>query len=212
MLQMHANEREEIKEVRAGDIAAAVGLKDVTTGDTLCDPTSTDHPRTHDLPGAGDLAGGRAEDQGRPGKDGHRAEPACAGRSVVPRADRRRIGPDHHLGHGRAAPGNHRRPHEARVQAWKPTSASRRWRIARRSAARSKTSKASSSSSPVVAASTVTSVITLEPNEPGKGYEFVECDQGRRDSARIHPGGGQGHPGNAEGWRAGGLSRSSTSR
>ena len=38
ILQMHANEREEIKEVRAGDIAAAVGLKEVTTGDTLCDP------------------------------------------------------------------------------------------------------------------------------------------------------------------------------
>jgi elongation factor G len=36
LLQMHANQREEIKEVRAGDIAAAVGLKDVTTGDTLC--------------------------------------------------------------------------------------------------------------------------------------------------------------------------------
>ncbi|MDH5741038.1 MAG: elongation factor G, partial [Nitrospira sp.] len=38
ILQMHANSREEIKEVRAGDIAAAVGLKDVTTGDTLCAP------------------------------------------------------------------------------------------------------------------------------------------------------------------------------
>ncbi|MDF1797344.1 MAG: elongation factor G [Coxiellaceae bacterium] len=37
LLQMHANSREEIKEVRAGDIAAAVGLKNVTTGDTLCD-------------------------------------------------------------------------------------------------------------------------------------------------------------------------------
>ncbi len=37
ILQMHANSREEIKEVRAGDIAAAVGLKDVTTGETLCD-------------------------------------------------------------------------------------------------------------------------------------------------------------------------------
>ena len=37
LLQMHANHREEIKEVRAGDIAAAVGLKEVTTGDTLCD-------------------------------------------------------------------------------------------------------------------------------------------------------------------------------
>lgn len=38
MVQMHANDRQEIKEVRAGDIAAAIGLKDVTTGDTLCDP------------------------------------------------------------------------------------------------------------------------------------------------------------------------------
>ncbi len=37
ILQMHANDREEIKEVLAGDIAAAVGLKDATTGDTLCD-------------------------------------------------------------------------------------------------------------------------------------------------------------------------------
>ncbi|MEN8176109.1 MAG: elongation factor G [Pseudomonadota bacterium] len=41
ILQMHANSREEIKEVRAGDIAAAVGLKDVTTGDTLCDMNNT---------------------------------------------------------------------------------------------------------------------------------------------------------------------------
>jgi elongation factor G len=43
IVQMHANSREEIKEVRAGDIAAAIGLKDVTTGDTLCDP---EHPIT----------------------------------------------------------------------------------------------------------------------------------------------------------------------
>ena len=38
LLQMHANQRDEIKEVRAGDIAACVGLKEVTTGETLCDP------------------------------------------------------------------------------------------------------------------------------------------------------------------------------
>src|SRR3546814_14575652 len=36
IVQMHANQREEIKEVRAGDIAALIGMKDVTTGDTLC--------------------------------------------------------------------------------------------------------------------------------------------------------------------------------
>ncbi|MBX4180738.1 elongation factor G [Sodalis sp. CWE] len=38
IVQMHANKREEIKEVYAGDIAAVIGLKDITTGDTLCDP------------------------------------------------------------------------------------------------------------------------------------------------------------------------------
>src|SRR5207253_8386538 len=41
LLQMHANKREELEEVRAGDIAAAIGLKDTKTGDTLCD---AEHP------------------------------------------------------------------------------------------------------------------------------------------------------------------------
>ncbi len=40
IVQMHANNREEVSEIRAGDIAACVGLKDVTTGETLCDPSS----------------------------------------------------------------------------------------------------------------------------------------------------------------------------
>jgi elongation factor G len=40
ILQMHANQRDEIKEILAGDIAACVGLKDVTTGETLCDPNA----------------------------------------------------------------------------------------------------------------------------------------------------------------------------
>ena len=91
LLQMHANQREEIKEVRAGDIAAAVGLQEATTGDTICDPDKPIIARADDLPGAGDLAGGRAEDQGRPGEDGHRAEPPRAGRPVVPRPHRRGI-------------------------------------------------------------------------------------------------------------------------
>ena len=40
IVQMHANEREEVTEIRAGDIAACIGLKDVTTGETLCDPSA----------------------------------------------------------------------------------------------------------------------------------------------------------------------------
>jgi elongation factor G len=50
LLQMHANERSEIKEVRAGDIAAAVGLRDVTTGDTMCDPEHTIQLEKMDFP------------------------------------------------------------------------------------------------------------------------------------------------------------------
>ncbi len=50
LLQMHANERREIKEVRAGDIAAAVGLKDVITGDTLCDPEAPIQLEKMDFP------------------------------------------------------------------------------------------------------------------------------------------------------------------
>ena len=75
LLQMHANQREEIKEVRAGDIAAAVGLQGGHDRRHAVRSGQADHPRAHGIPGAGDLAGRRAQDQGRPGEDGHRAEP-----------------------------------------------------------------------------------------------------------------------------------------
>jgi elongation factor G len=64
ILQMHANDREEIKEVLAGDIAAVVGLKDVTTGETLCDLERPGDPRAHGVPGSGDSRRRRAQDQG----------------------------------------------------------------------------------------------------------------------------------------------------
>ncbi len=53
LLQMHANQREEIKEVRAGDIAAAVGLKEAITGDTLCDPAHDYYAGAHVFSRAG---------------------------------------------------------------------------------------------------------------------------------------------------------------
>ena len=63
ILQMHSNDRKEIKEVRAGDIAAAVGLKDVTTGDTLCDLKEIHHAGTDGVPRACDRGRGRTENQ-----------------------------------------------------------------------------------------------------------------------------------------------------
>ena len=177
ILQMHANQREEIKEVRAGDIAAAVGLKEATTGDTLCDPDEGDHAREDDLPGAGDPRRRRAEDQGRPGEDGHRAQPPGAGRSVVPRAHRRGVRADDHLRHGRAAPRDHRRPHEARV----------RRRSERRRAA-GRVSRSDPQAGRAVEGKFVKQSggrgqyghvwIKMEPNEPGKGFEFVDAVKG----------------------------------
>ncbi len=61
-VQMHANKREEIKEVRgAGDIAAAIGLKDVTTGDNLLCDRKPDHSRNVRNSRAGNLHRGRTE-------------------------------------------------------------------------------------------------------------------------------------------------------
>ena len=71
LVKMHANKREEITEVLAGDICAAVGLKQVATGDTICDEKSPGAARIHRLPDARHSARHRAEDEGRPGKDGH---------------------------------------------------------------------------------------------------------------------------------------------
>ena len=50
ILQMHANHREEILKYYTGDIAAAVGLKDTTTGDTLCDEKNPCYSRIHGIP------------------------------------------------------------------------------------------------------------------------------------------------------------------
>ena len=116
LLKMHANKREDIKEVLAGDIAAAVGLKSVSTGDTVCDEKLAGHPRGDGLPGAGHFARDRAQDQVRPGK-ARRGPGEVDGRGPdLPREDRRGNRPGRHRRHGRAAPRDHRRPPQARVQ------------------------------------------------------------------------------------------------
>jgi hypothetical protein len=191
ILQMHANQREEIKEILAGDIAACVGLKDVTTGETLCDPDAI-ITLEDGVPGAGDLAGRRAQDQGRPGKDGHRPGPPGAGRPVVPRAHRRRVRPDHHLRHGRAAPGNHRRPHEARVRRGSqrrqaagglprdhPQDRVRRRRQVRAPVGRQGPVRPRRAEDRAAGA--------------GQGLRVRRRHQGRRGAARVHPRGQEGH-------------------
>ena len=113
--QMHANKRQEIASVGAGQIVAVMGLKDTTTGETLSDPANPVAAGVDGLPGAGDRAGHRAEDQVRPGEAGHRDPAAGRGGPDLPGAHRRRDRPDDHRRHGRAAPGGADRPDEARV-------------------------------------------------------------------------------------------------
>ena len=115
LLRMHANKREEIKRVSAGDIAAVVGLRNAKTGDTLCDGDQAHRPGSDRVSRAGGLRGHRAEDQGRSGAAVHGPGDAGQRGPDLPRHDRRGDGPDHHLGHGRAAPRDHRGPPSAGV-------------------------------------------------------------------------------------------------
>ena len=116
MLLMHANHREDVKEARAGDIVALAGLKNVTTGDTLCDPAKPIILEKMEFPGSGHRDRDRAQDQGRPRQAVGRAGAPGAGRPELQRVDGSGKRPDRAQGHGRAASRDHRRPHEARVQ------------------------------------------------------------------------------------------------
>jgi elongation factor G len=106
MLLMHANSREDIDEAYAGDIVALAGMKETTTGDTLCAERSSRSSSSGWNSPSRSSSCRWSQDQGRPGKDGHRAQSPRRRGSVVPRLDRSRIGPDHHQGHGRASPRN----------------------------------------------------------------------------------------------------------
>ena len=88
MLLMHANDREDIQAAYAGDIVALAGLKDTTTGDTLCAIGAPIILEADGVPRARHRAVGRAQDQGRPGEDGHRAQSPVARGPVVPCLDR----------------------------------------------------------------------------------------------------------------------------
>ena len=64
LFQMHANKENPVGEALAGHIYAAIGLKNTTTGDTLCDIDEPGRARVDDLPRAGHPGGHRAQDQG----------------------------------------------------------------------------------------------------------------------------------------------------
>ncbi len=176
-LQMHANQREEIKEVRAGDIAAAVGLRDVTTGETLCDPQKViilermvfPDPVIHVA-----VEPKTKADQEKMGVALGRL--AQEDPSFRVRSDEE-SGADDHLRDGRTAPRDHRRPDEARVRGRRqrrraaggvPRDHQRRCpevegRFIKQSGGRGQYGHV---------------WLKLDPNEAGKGFEFIDAVKG----------------------------------
>ena len=133
LLQMHANKREEIDEVYAGDIAAVVGLRDATTGDTLCATNAPILLEAMHFPEPVISIAIEPKTKADKEKLGQTRSTARRRGPDLPRAHRRGDRPDADLRHGRAAPRDHRRPHAARVRGRRPTSASRRSPTRRRS-------------------------------------------------------------------------------
>ncbi len=136
LLQMHANHRKRSDARNTGDIAAAVGLKDTTTGDTLCDEKNPVVLEKMEFPEP--VINVAIEPKTKAGQEKmsialqRLAEEDPTFQASHRRGDRR----DHHRRHGRAAPGDHRRPHAARVQGGSQLSASRRWPTRKPSAGR----------------------------------------------------------------------------
>ncbi len=116
ILKMHANKREEIKQVYSGDIAAAVGLKYTTTGDTLCDENKPCLLESMEFPEPVIHIAVEPKTKGDQEKMGNALGKLLAGGPLPALPHRRGDRSDHSLRHGRAAPRDHHRPHEARVQ------------------------------------------------------------------------------------------------
>ena len=175
ILQMHANQREDIKEVRAGDIAAAVGLKEATTGDTLCEPDKVitlekmifPEPVIHVA-----VEPKTKADQEKMGIALNRLAQEDR-RSASNRTNRS----DDHLRHGRAPPGDPRRPDEARVrrrgERRRAAGCLSRGDHASRSRVEGKFIKQSGGHGQYRAR-----WLKLEPNGAGKGFEFVDAIKG----------------------------------
>ena len=116
LVKMHANKREEITEVMAGDICAAVGLKQVATGDTICDEKSPVLLESIDFPTPVIQLAIEPKTKADQEKMGLAIAQARHRRSDPQGEYRPRNRTDHSGRYGRVAPRDHRRPHEARVQ------------------------------------------------------------------------------------------------
>ena len=156
ILQMHANHREEREEIAAGEIAAAVGLKATTTGDTLAVDSAPIVLESMSFPDPVISVAIEPRTKADQDKLAQALQRLDRRGPDVSRLVRRGDGTDAHRRDGRAASRDHRRPPPARVSASTATSAGRRSPIARRSPSPWRRSRASSCGRPAARASTAT--------------------------------------------------------
>ena len=144
------------------------------------------HPGEDGIPRAGHRDRDRAEDQGRPGEARRGARQARGRGPVVPRLDRPGVGPDHHQGHGRAAPRHQGRHPASAPTRSRPMSARRRWPIARRSRKpaddRLHAQEADRRHRPVRARQD-----RRRAERAGRGLRVREQDRRRRGAEGVHP-------------------------
>ena len=189
---MHANHREEIKEIRAGDIAACVGLKDVTTGETLCDPTAIVTLERMVFPEPVISQAVEPKTKADQEKMGIALQPPGAGRPVVPRAStdeesgqtiiagmgelhleiivdrmKREFGVEANVG----------KPQVAYRETIRKTVDDVEGKFVRQSGGKGQYGHV---------------VLKIEPQEAGQGLRVRRRHQGRRGAARVHPGGREG--------------------
>ena len=206
IVQMHANNREEVDEIRAGDIAACVGLKDVTTGETLCDPSAVItlermvfpdsvirqavEPKTKADQEKMGIALNRlaAEDPSfRVQTDEESGQTIIGGQGelhleIIVDRMKREFGVEANVG----------KPQVAYRETIRKTVEDVEGKFVRQSGGKGQYGHV---------------VFTVEPNEAGKGFRVRRCDQGRCGSSRIHSCRGKGHYGSPEPRRDGGLPR-----
>ena len=173
ILQMHANHREEREEIGAGEIAAAVGLKFTTTGDTIAVDSAPIVLESMSFPDPVISVAIEPQDEGRPGQARDGAPAPRRGGSDLPRLVGRGDGADAHRRDGRAAPRDHRRPPSARVLASTATSAARRSPTARRSRSPAEKIQGRFVRQTGGSGQYGDVLINLYPN-PAEGYEFVD--------------------------------------
>ena len=187
LLQMHANERKEIKFVEAGDIAAAVGLKNVTTGDTLC---AVDAPVILERMEFPEPVISQAVE---PKTKADQEKMALALNRLAQEDPSFRVRTDEESGqtiisgmgelHLEILVDRMKREFNVEASVGKPQVA---YRETIRSVVENAECKFAKQSGGRGQYGHV--VLKLEPLEPGKGFEFVDAIKGRRGSARIHPG------------------------